>query len=68
MDSRQLFEEWICSEYEWAPDAIDSAEFVGDEKTGYYRGCTHVYDGHSCDDPLFWAWRGWQGSITNGRG
>lgn len=66
---RELFEEFLCAEYPaWAAEAINSAHFVGDDKTGYYRGCTHIYDNKSCDDALFWAWRGWQGSRTKGRG
>ena len=34
--SRELFEEFLCSEYPlWAPEAIQSAFFVGDDKTGF---------------------------------
>lgn len=68
MTSRELFEDWMVSEYEWANDALNMATFHGDDKTGYYTGGDYIYDGHSCADALFWCWRGWQGSRTKGRG
>lgn len=65
MTSRELFEEWLVSEYNWAEDTLDLATFYGDDKCGYYVGGNYIYEGYSCADPLFWAWRGWQAkSIT----
>lgn len=60
MTEREKFEEWLCREYEWAADAIDSSFYQGDDQTGHYYGCSYTYDGFSCADPLFWAWKGWQ--------
>ncbi|MCW6607253.1 hypothetical protein [Yersinia ruckeri] len=60
MTSREQFEAWLIREYSWAIDALDMAFFHGDDETGYYMGGDFIYDGSSCAEALFWAWRGWQ--------
>lgn len=60
MTSREKFEAWLSSEYQWANDTLNVAHFQGDDATGYYTGGNFIYDGQSCHDALFWAWRGWQ--------
>lgn len=62
MTSREQFEAWLIREYPWAIDALNMAFFQGDEETGYYTGGDFTYDGSSCSEALFWAWRGWQAS------
>jgi len=62
MTSREQFEAWLCATYGWGEDALASAFYQGDDATGYYIGGDYIYDGFSCNDPLFWAWRGWQAS------
>ncbi|MCQ4169729.1 hypothetical protein [Hafnia paralvei] len=62
MTSREQFEAWLSNTYEWANDTLDMAFFYGDDETGYYTGGDFIYDGRSCSDALFWAWRGWQAS------
>lgn len=62
MTSREQFEAWLSKMYEWADDTLDMAFFYGDDETGYYTGGDFIYDGRSCSDALFWAWRGWQAS------
>lgn len=66
MSSREQFEAWLSSEYQWANDALNEAHFHGDDATGYYTGGDFIYDGRSCSDALFWAWRGWQESHQQG--
>ncbi|WP_436879532.1 hypothetical protein [Escherichia coli] len=66
MSSREQFETWLSSEYQWANDALNEAHFHGDDATGYYTGGDFIYDGRSCSDALFWAWRGWQESHQQG--
>lgn len=60
MTSREKFEAFLVSEYEWGNDALNAANFHGDDATGYYTGGDFIYDGQSCSECLFWAWRGWQ--------
>ena len=60
MISREKFEAFLVSEYEWGNDALNAANFHGDDATGYYTGGDFIYDGQSCSECLFWAWRGWQ--------
>ncbi|WP_197739251.1 bZIP transcription factor [Enterobacter kobei] len=60
MSNREQFEAWLVSEYEWANDTLNCANFIGDDETGHYIGGDYIYDGGSCGEPLFWAWRGWQ--------
>ena len=60
MTSREKFEAFLVSEYEWGNDALNAANFHGDDATGYYMGGDFIYDGKSCSEGLFWAWRGWQ--------
>ena len=60
MTSREKFEAFLVSEYEWGNDALNAANFHGDDATGYYTGRDFIYDGQSCSECLFWAWRGWQ--------
>lgn len=60
MSSREQFEAFLVSEYAWANDALNAAFFHGDDATGYYIGGDYIYDGQSCSECLFWAWRGWQ--------
>lgn len=60
MTSREKFEAFLVSEYEWGNDALNAANFHGDDETGYYTGGDFIYDGQSCSECLFWAWRGWQ--------
>jgi hypothetical protein len=60
--SREEFEKWLTSEYYWGADTLDKAYFQGDYKTGYYIGGEFFYEGSSCGEALFWAWRGWQAS------
>lgn len=62
MTSREQFEAWLICEYPWAIDALNMAFYQGDEETGYYTGGDFIYDGSSCSEALFWAWRGWQAS------
>lgn len=62
MTSREQFEAWLCDTYGWGEGALDSAFYQGDYVTGYYIGGDYIYDGFSCNDPLFWVWRGWQAS------
>lgn len=62
MTSREQFEAWLSATYGWGEDALASAFYQGDDVTGYYIGGDYIYDGFSCNDPLFWAWRGWQAS------
>lgn len=57
---REKFEKALYEQYEWAEEAINSSFFQGDDKTGHYYGCDYMYDGHSCAEPLYWAWKGWQ--------
>ncbi|WP_286933893.1 hypothetical protein [Leclercia sp. UBA5958] len=66
MSSREQFEAWLSSEYQWANDALNEAHFHGDDATCYYTGGDFIYDGRSCSDALFWAWRGWQESHQQG--
>lgn len=66
MSSREQFEAWLSGEYQWANDALNEAHFHGDDATGYYTGGDFIYDGRSCSDALFWAWRGWQESHQQG--
>ncbi|EKN3396398.1 hypothetical protein O1Y80_004652 [Yersinia enterocolitica] len=58
--SREAFEAWLTSEYDWGAGTLDKAYFQGDDKTGYYIGGEFLYEGSSCGEALFWAWRGWQ--------
>ncbi|CNI11220.1 Uncharacterised protein [Yersinia frederiksenii] len=58
--SREDFEAWLTSEYDWGAGTLDKAHFQGDDKTGYYIGGEFLYEGSSCGEALFWAWRGWQ--------
>ncbi|WP_186378112.1 hypothetical protein [Yersinia rochesterensis] len=58
--SREAFEAWLTSEYDWGAGTLDKAHFQGDDKTGYYIGGEFLYEGSSCGEALFWAWRGWQ--------
>ncbi|MGT3215021.1 hypothetical protein [Yersinia enterocolitica] len=58
--SREEFEAWLTSEYDWGAGTLDKAYFQGDDKTGYYIGGEFLYEGSSCGEALFWAWRGWQ--------
>lgn len=60
MTSREQFEAFLVGEYEWANDTLNAAQFHGDDVTGYYTGGDFIYDGQSCSECLFWAWRGWQ--------
>lgn len=60
MNNREQFEAFLVSEYAWANDALNAADFHGDDATGYYTGGDYIYDGQSCSEGLFWAWRGWQ--------
>lgn len=60
MSSREQFEAFLVSEYEWGNDALNASNFHGDDATGYYTGGDFIYDGQSCSEGLFWAWRGWQ--------
>lgn len=60
MTSREQFEAFLVGEYEWANDTLNAAQFHGDDVTGYYTGGDFIYDGQSCSEGLFWAWRGWQ--------
>lgn len=62
--NREQFEAWLVSEYYWANDTLNCANFIGDDETGYYIGGDYIYDGGGCGEPLFWAWRGWQASKT----
>lgn len=62
MSSREEFEAWLPSEYPWGNEALDKAFFIGNDDNGYYTGGDFIYDGSSCADALFWAWRGWQES------
>ncbi|HEI0612155.1 TPA: hypothetical protein SIF59_004032 [Escherichia coli] len=64
MTSREQFEAFLVGEYEWANDTLNAAQFHGDDVTGYYTGGDFFYDGQSCSECLFWAWRGWQAAIT----
>lgn len=64
MSERDQFEVWLCDTYEWANDALNMAFFQGDDETGYYVGGDFIYDGASCSEPLFWAWRGWQAKAS----
>lgn len=66
MSSREQFEAWLSSEYQWANDTLNESHFHGDDETGYYTGGDFIYDGKSCSDALFWAWRGWQESHKQG--
>lgn len=66
MTSREQFEAWLCDTYAWGADALDASFFRGDDNTGYYIGGDFVYDGRSCSDALYWAWRGWQAAIAAG--
>lgn len=54
--SREQFEEWVISEYEWGEEELDSSFFNGDDLTGYYFGADN--------DALFFAWRGWQAAMN----
>lgn len=60
MSNREQFEAWFVSEYDWANDTLNTANFIGDDEAGYYIGGDYIYDGVSCAEMLFWAWRGWQ--------
>lgn len=60
--SREQFEYEMCNEYSWFGEALEVAQFHGDDATGYYTGGDFIYHGKSCADALFWAWRGWQAS------
>ena len=62
MSSREEFEAWLSREYPWGNEALDKAFFSGNDDNGYYTGGDFIYDGSSCADALFWAWRGWQES------
>lgn len=64
MSSREEFEKEMCNEYLWFGEALELAHFHGDGATGYYTGGGYIYDGTSCAEALFWAWRGWQASKT----
>ncbi|HAO1322227.1 TPA: hypothetical protein IHD35_000546 [Escherichia coli] len=64
MSSREEFEKEMCNEYLWFGEALELAHFHGDDATGYYTGGGYIYDGTSCAEALFWAWRGWQASKT----
>lgn len=66
MSSREEFEAWLSSEYPWGNEALDKAFFSGNDDNGYYTGGDFIYDGSSCADALFWAWRGWQESHKQG--
>lgn len=67
MSSREEFEAWLSSEYPWGNEALDKAFFSGNDDNGYYTGGDFIYDGSSCADALFWAWRGWQESHKQGK-
>ncbi len=67
MSSREQFEAWLSSEYPWGNEALDKAFFSGNDDNGYYTGGDFIYDGSSCADALFWAWRGWQESHKQGK-
>lgn len=67
MSSREEFEAWLSSEYPWGNEALDKAFFSGNDDNGYYTGGDFIYDGSSCADGLFWAWRGWQESHKQGK-
>ena len=66
MSSREEFEAWLSREYPWGNEALDKAFFSGNDDNGYYTGGDFIYDGSSCADALFWAWRGWQDSHKQG--
>ncbi|MES4614209.1 hypothetical protein V2154_16705 [Ewingella sp. CoE-038-23] len=59
---REEFEKWLCQEYEWGNDALNAAHFCDGKSPSdsYYMGGDFYFDGHSCSEALFWAWRGWQ--------
>lgn len=59
---REEFEAWLCNTYEWAEETLAAAEFHSSDKDAYYVGGDYIYDGQSCAECLFWAWRGWQAS------
>lgn len=67
MSSREEFEAWLSREYPWGNEALDKAFFSGNDDNGYYTGGDFIYDGSSCADALFWAWRGWQESHKQGK-
>lgn len=60
MSSREQFEAFLISEYNWAEGALNTAIFCGDDATGHYVCGEHIYDKRDCSECLFWAWRGWQ--------